>query len=260
MSGASQIVAASWFVDNGIMVFPIKFKAKEPAVRSWDDFTCSRDQAAGFKNYGVRLESWFGVIDTDTNESEAWANRCVPGTPFMVKTARGIHRYYRLPRPTPKFIHRDGMTIEFRNAGQYVLGPGSTHPSGAVYDAWPWSWNLTDVTMFPSGDFIFDDRPGFGNGVGNIPGAASSGIAFEFPEVCYAGERHDALFKLLRSFKALGNDYASTRILVGLANTHRCSPPLPDNPEFDRWCRRAWNNPDRPITLHEPPLGQTTPF
>lgn len=261
MSG-SRIVPAAWCRDNGVHVFPIRFRGKEPIVKSWDDFVCTREEAAGYKNYGVRLESWLGVIDTDTLESEAWALEHLPLTPFKVRTARGTHRYYRLSRPTPKFLHRDGLTIEFRNAGQYVLGPGSVHPTGVVYEADPWSWNLSDITIFPT-DFVFDDRPGFDNGAGNVPGACGSlaaGTAYEFPEVCYAGERHDALFKLLRSFKALGNDYDSTRQLIGLANANRCSPPLAVNPEFERWCRRAWDNPDRPITLTAPPLGHTTPF
>jgi hypothetical protein len=127
---------AVWFHDNGIGVFPIKTRSKEPACKSWDDYACTRDDAAKFVNYGVRLAHWIGVIDTDSPESEAWVQAHCPTTPFTVRGARGLHRYYRLQaEKTPKFIKRDGLTIEFRNQGQYVVGPGSVHPTGAVYVA-----------------------------------------------------------------------------------------------------------------------------
>lgn len=237
MSGFSRVVPAPWFVDNGIGVFPIKPGSKEPACRSWDDFRCDRDVAAGFQSYGVQLTTWFGVIDTDSPENEAWVQEHCPRTPFQVQTARGLHRYYRLmTEATPKFIKRDGCTIEFRNAGQYVIGPGSKHPSGVVYTALPWTWNLDDVTIFPK-DFRFDDRQQF----------ALLGDTYEFPAECVAGERHAELFKLIRQWKALGNDFDSARQLVTLANQNRCTPPITEDSTFERWCRRAWNNPDRPI-------------
>lgn len=237
-----------WFYDNGIGVFPIKFKSKTPACPSWDDYVCTREQAGAFRNYGVRLAHWLGVIDTDELAANDWVEQHVIQTPFKVLTARGIHRYYRLPGPTPKFIHRDGLTIEFRNAGQYVLGPGSTHHTGRVYAAEPWSWCLADLPIFPA-DFVFDDRPG----------AAVAGTLdrWEFPESVSSGERHDQLYKLLRSFKALGNDKQTAREVVSLANQNRCVPPLTENAEFERWFTRGWDQPDRPLArLETNPFGE----
>ncbi len=241
-------MSAVWFIDNGIGVFPIKTRSKEPACRSWDDFVSTREDAARYKNYGVRLATWIGVIDTDSPESEAFiglqiSTGVIPNTPFVVRGARGLHRYYRLRRAyTPKFLHREGLTIEFRNAGQYVVGPGSIHPSGVVYTAAEWSWTLTDVPFFPD-EFVFDDRPG----AANFDGRQINTAAYVFPDEVTSGERHDALFKLLRSFKALGNDYESTRVLISLANQNRCNPPLKENHTFEAWCKRAWDNPDRPL-------------
>jgi hypothetical protein len=232
-----------WFHDNGIGVFPIKFKSKEPACKSWDDYTCTREEAGAFRNYGVRLAHWLGVVDSDSTESEVWVHEHVLDTPFKVTTARGIHRYYRLPGPTPKFLHRDGLTIEFRNAGQYVLGPGCVHPSGRAYIPADWSWVLNDVPIFPA-DFLFDDRPGADGVVGTLD-------RWEFPETVSSGERHDQLYKLLRSFKALGNDREMARAVVSLANQNRCVPPLREDGEFERWFRRGWDAPDRPIVNKE---------
>lgn len=240
---------AQWFVDQGVGVFPIKERSKEPACKSWDDFVCTREQAGRLKNYGVILSNTLGVVDTDEDASELWVCANLPRTPFMVKGARGLHRYYRLLRPTPKFIHRDGLTIEFRNAGQYVVGPGSIHPTGVTYEASAWTWDLKDVPIFP--EFVFDDRPGATPEGGHV---LAGGLAFEFPETVFAGERHDALYKLLRSMKALGSDKDSGWELIKLANANRCMPPLSEGADLRRWFNRGWDTPDRPIERVLPAL------
>lgn len=234
-----------WFYDHGLGVFPLT--GKQPACRSWDDYTCTREQAARFKNYGVRLgPSSFGLvgaIDTDDAPSEAWVRANVPVTPFSVTTGRGVHRYYRLSGPVPRFLHRDGLTIELKSAGQYLCGPGSTHPSGAIYTAADWSWNANDLPYFPSADFLFDDRT-------VAPGP--SGGPFEFPAEVSRGERHAELFRLVRSFKGMGAERAMAREVVTLANTHRCVPPLVEDRAFERWFDRAWELADRPFTAIDP--------
>lgn len=240
---------AQWFVDQGVGVFPIKEGSKEPACKSWDDFVCTREQAGRLKNYGVRLSTTLGVIDTDEPEAEGWVVTHIPWTPFRVQTARGTHRYYRLLRNTPKFIHRDGFTIEFRNVGQYVVGPGSVNATGVIYTPTKWSWDMSDVPIFP--EFVFDDRPGATPEGGHVP---AGGLAFEFPETVFAGERHDALYKLLRSWKALGNDKESGFELIKLANANRCRPPLSEGADLRRWFNRGWDTPDRPIERILPAL------
>jgi len=248
MSGASRIVPAAWFVDQQIGVFPIREGGKEPAVK-WVEYTCSRDTAAGFGNYGVKLGRGIGVVDTDSDESEEFIARQIdlhhiPATPFMVKTARGLHRYFRLSRPTPKFIRREGMAIEFRNEGQYVVGPGSLHPSGCVYMAAAWSWNVMDIPMFPA-EFLFDD-----GSCGGRSENAPQGELYSFPPEVTSGERHHELFKLLRSLKALQNDIESAWWCVQLANENFCKPPLPTS-GLRRWFERGWNNPDRPLDTYK---------
>lgn len=241
---------ALWFFDHGIGTFPIITPGKEPACGSWDDFTTTRDRVARFRNYGVRLggcrQGWLAVLDTDNAETEAWVVRHVPPTPFMVQTARGLHRYYRLLMPEPKFIIRDGLTIEFRNQGQYVVGPGSIHPGdvargippGRVYTAADWSWRWDDIARFPA-DFDFGTRaPGQGG---------SSAGPFELPEEIRSGERHHQLFRLTRSLKGLGVDKNTTREQVTLANLKFCKPPLDEDQKFDAWFERAYEQPDRPL-------------
>jgi hypothetical protein len=229
------------FLDLGVGVFPLRPRSKEPACRSWDDYTCFPAQAAQLKNYGVRLTNWFGVADTDNAEAETWARIHLPATPFIVQTARGIHRYYRIVGSVSPFIYRDGLKIEFRNQGQYVVGPGSVHPSGHIYTASDWSWVLTDLPIFHT-DFLFDDRPARAPQSGE-----SAGPAYEFPDVVTEPGRHVELFKLLRQCKGRGWDRESTRDVIRVANECRCQPPIREDVNFDQWFHRAWTNPDRPF-------------
>jgi hypothetical protein len=260
---------ALFFYDNGVQPFPTKdgAHAKEPACK-WTVYSASRERVARFKNYGVRLgaftrngcPSWLAVLDTDSDAAENWirariAAGEIPKTPLTVTTGRyggGTHRYFRLDKPAPKFIQRDGLIIEFRNVGQYVVGPGSVHPSGNVYTAAPWSWDFDEVPFFPS-EFVFDD--------GSCRRISSEGrlstTEYEFPDEVFEPNRHNELFKLLRSFKGLGADLDTCREIVRLANENRCKPPLTDrqfDPRggFDAWTRRVFNQPDRPLVRPEP--------
>ena len=246
---------AVWFFDHGVGIFPIVTPGKEPACKSWDDYTCTREHASRFKNFGVRLGNGLAVADTDKAETERWFQQHGPSTPFVVLTARGVHRYFRIASRQPKFIHRDGLTIEFRNEGQYVVGPGSVHRTGAVYSAQEWSWRWEDIPFFPA-DFLFDDGS---CGRRSEPGQIN-GEGYEFPETVSQGERHAELFKLIRSMKALGAERETVRWLVTEANVNRCRPPLKEDATFESWFARAWSNPDRPLAPRpEPnPFGDTS--
>jgi hypothetical protein len=170
----------------------------------------------------------------------------------MVTTGRGIHRYYRMVRcPLTKFLKRDGLCIEFKNAGQYVVGPGSIHPSGAVYQTF-FDGQWTDIPVFPA-DFVLDD----GSYQPKTSGAAS-GVTegFEFPDEVREPLRHDTLLRYLRSLKARGNDEDVVRAEVTLANQTRCKPPIEEDARFEAWFQRAWNLPDRPLD----PMGDRVPL
>jgi hypothetical protein len=229
-------------LDLGLGVFPLRPRTKEPACRSWDDYVCSRVQAGLLRQYGVALTEWIGVADTDTPDAEAWASAHLPFTPFVVRTARGFHRYYRIIGRQATFIHRDAHKLEFRNKGQYVVGPGSVHPSGHIYTVADWSWRLDDLPVFPT-DFIFDDRDRHAA----VRAERADGAPYEFPAVVKEPGRHDELFRLLRQCKGRGWDKETTRDVVAMANQNRCQPPLREDATFEQWFDRAWANPDRPL-------------
>lgn len=239
-----------WFYNLGIHIFPTHDKIPNvPKGTSQFSYRCTRAQAERFKEYGVPL-GLLAVADSDDAPSEAWNAANLPPTPFIVSTARGRHRYYRLVGNLPHFFHRDGLTIEFRHAGQYVVGPDSVRPNGITYAADPWSWNVEELPFFPK-DFLFND--------GSCGTFSEAGEPYEFPKQVSAGRRHDELFRLLRSWKGSGIEYEQTRQVVHLANQHRCIPSLNENAEFEKWFMRQWNKPDRPFKeIPEAPLEPTS--
>jgi hypothetical protein len=225
---------AEWFFDQGVGVFPIITPGKTPACKSWDDYVCTREQAARFRNYGVRLGR-LAVVDSDNPATVAWVAAHVPPTPFRDRTFRGWHRFYRAVDPLPKFIHRDGHTIELRNVGQYVVGPGSVHASGVTYSPVAWSWRWEDIPYFPP-DFVWDDRaPGPG-----IRGARS----YVVPDMLCENERHYGLYQLMRSLAARGVPVDGALAACYIENAKRCRPPLTDLRELDGYLRRAYHRRD----------------
>ncbi|MDP2321778.1 MAG: bifunctional DNA primase/polymerase [Acidobacteriota bacterium] len=227
-----------WFRDHRIAVFPIRPGTKEPATQghwaNWDDFARPRPTGP----YGVVLGRVI-VVDTDTPDAEASIAAALPPTPFMVRAARGWHRYFRAPEhPTPATIYRAGLAIECRRAGQYVVGPGSLHKDGQhIYTASSWSWAWTDLPIFPA-SFVFDDR---------ADAAAVAG--YDPPDRILDGERHHELFRLIRHLKGLQSSQAEARFIVGTYNQNRCDNPLPEDANFEAWFRRAWALRDRPMPV-----------
>lgn len=230
-----------WFYDQGIHIFPIDRRDKSPAIlagTSQFDYRCTRWEAERIGDYGVPL-GMLAVADSDSPDAEAWVKAHLPDTPFEVTTARGVHRYYRIVGTPPKFFHRAGLTIEFRNHGQYVVGPGSVHATGVTYTASVWSWNILDLPIFPS-DFEFDDRPQ------SERGSTDGGAPLVLPPVIKAGERHDLMFKLMRSLQARGvTDLAVLLKVLHVENQAKCSPPI-DRKELERYIGRVARYRDRP--------------
>ena len=242
--------------DLSIRVFPLigkhpdstrHYPERYPRCFSWDDYTCTRSHVERFGNYAVSLDHLI-VVDTDNADAEAWIATYLPLTPFRVHTARGLHRYFRRTGPLPSFIKRDGFTIESRNRGEYVVGPGSTHPGdpkrgiprGIIYTAEPWSWDLHDVPIFAA-DFVFDD--------GSCASSATSSVSgerFEFPTVVREGERHRMLFRQLRSWRHIFTK-DEAREMISTMNVAHCDPPLIEDADFDYWFERSWKQKDRPF-------------
>lgn len=92
------------------------------------------------------------VVDADSREGLRWCARHLKYTPWQVRTARGFHLYYRHPGVTVRNratldTGAGKIAVDVRGDGGYVIGPGSVHASGHVYE-WAGDWTREDVPRF----------------------------------------------------------------------------------------------------------------
>jgi hypothetical protein len=115
-------------------------------------------------NLGI-ITGWVSrvvVVDTDDAVSELWAQDNLSPTPWMTRTSKGIHRFYRYP---PQRIgnkaklktESEALNLDIRGDGGYVVGPGSLHESGFVYE-FMGDWTGS-IDYLPSLDTSFLPKP-----------------------------------------------------------------------------------------------------
>ncbi len=150
-----------WALNFSIIPIPYREKACRILWKRYQRERASLDQVLKWfidreLNIGVvtGAVSGIAVVDTDSPASEDWAKTHLPDTPWIVKTAKGRHRYYRHPgglvRNRAGVLTADGrFKLDIRADGGYALGRGSIHPSGCRYLAeGDWSAPLNEVPVF----------------------------------------------------------------------------------------------------------------
>lgn len=157
--------AARVFVERGWRPFPCEYRGKRPAVGiKWGTATNGKSDPTD-----KVLQLWFGrdpvnvgiaakgsgltFLDDDTGTADAMEKLCeaygqpVPVT-YRVRTSKGWHWYFNTPEGAEIANAGQGSYLkdEFgfdvrgnrggqEKAGGYVVGPGSVHESGHVYQA-----------------------------------------------------------------------------------------------------------------------------
>jgi hypothetical protein len=135
---------------RGWSLIPLKARDKRPAIASWGEY---QTRPATY----VELQRWFDrpdsinvgivtglvsgifVIDCDSPEAVAWAAEHLPACEMRVRTAKGLHFYFpysgdrRIRNKVRATYQGRALELDVRAAGGYVVGPGSVHPSGAIY-------------------------------------------------------------------------------------------------------------------------------
>ncbi|BBK44139.1 hypothetical protein STVA_41590 [Allostella vacuolata] len=164
-------MAVDWraLADAGFSCFPLKPRDKKP-FGEWKRFQTTPPTDEEIANWSRRPDnngavvtgaiSNIIVLDTDSPEADAEAQRRgIPVTP-TVRTAKGCHYYFRhLGRPMANFVRREeGMDL--RGDGGYVVAAGSVHPSGHVYQ-WVYAPFETELADPPEWllALIDDGRP-----------------------------------------------------------------------------------------------------
>ena len=120
---------------------------KVPAIR-WAEYQSRKATEAELsvwfemdQNIAVICGAISGVVAIDCDSAEAvdWFVRRFPRTPWQTRTRRGFHFFYKHPGVSvhnrARINTRDGrLAIDVRGDGGFVVGPGSIHASGHVYE------------------------------------------------------------------------------------------------------------------------------
>ena len=143
------MITSTTFQHAGISTIPIQDRAKTPRISSWREYQTRLPTDAELKswskngaNYGV-VGGWQGLAVLDFDDMSEYAKwrqwttgrqvaERVARDAFQVRTSRGVHIYVRLPYAER---NRHLGKVDVKAAHGYVLGPGSVHPSGAIYTA-----------------------------------------------------------------------------------------------------------------------------
>jgi hypothetical protein len=137
---------AQFFLSQGIGIIPLRHRGKEPASElingSWEryktnlptEYDLDRWLHSTWQNYGV-VCGWGNlvVLDFDTQDAfDKWVTMVLSRLvtiPYIVKSARGAHVYISCSTINAN-EKREGVDVKCHG---YVAGPGSVHPTGAIY-------------------------------------------------------------------------------------------------------------------------------
>lgn len=126
---------------RGFSVFPIPKGSKKPAIpwKAYQTERATREIVERWQrhdsNVGIATGQVSGLVVLDLDSAEAVAEAERRGLPqtLRVKTGKGLHVYFR--HPGGEIGNRAGIFpgADIRGDGGYVIAPGSTHPTGAAY-------------------------------------------------------------------------------------------------------------------------------
>ena len=140
-----RIEIARSLIEEGLTLVPAHVAGKYPLVK-WQRYQ-TEDPEPGvvdswfltgrFRgcNWAIITGKQIVVIDADSEEAVSFIRSNLTYTPRTVRTARGIHFYYRAnpSYPVPCGVNPE-MKIDVRGVGGVVIAPGSVHESGTVYE------------------------------------------------------------------------------------------------------------------------------
>jgi Bifunctional DNA primase/polymerase, N-terminal/AAA domain len=124
-------------LDRGLSIIPIPPREKGCKLPLWQELAApdaSLMEGCEGYNYGVVANDTFCILDIDN--PEAFHNELSVKLPttYTVATSRGKHLYFRHTDKSRRLGNRSGSGVfDFQADSKYVIGEGSTHPSGHVY-------------------------------------------------------------------------------------------------------------------------------
>ena len=142
----------------GFSIIPLRYRSKEPMIQ-WLEFQKRRAT-------DEEVERWLGsgrinlavvcgsisenlvVIDFDDYQhfEDFFDFEKIKNSTIIVKTARGVHVYFRTSKPVKSF-KIPGLHLDVKSEGSYVVAPPSIHPAGVKYEFINNPWNLQSIPV-----------------------------------------------------------------------------------------------------------------
>lgn len=137
--------------EYGFSVFPLPRGEKKPASQ-WQKYQNERaahDEIAAWGTANLNVAVVTGaisnlvVLDVDSPDGQSFLDGYdLPPTP-TVRTAKGRHYYFSRPATALRNAVRiEGVGLDIRADGGYVVGAGSQHPDGTIYE-----WEISPDDM-----------------------------------------------------------------------------------------------------------------
>jgi hypothetical protein len=118
----------------GLRLTPLAGKAA--ILKGWTGINLSESQILAWENRGVNWGAITGdpliVLDTDTEEAESWVQAHGIESPVMVRSGRGVHRWFIKPENVTIIRCRNGLHgidgLDVKGWHGIIVLPGSIHP------------------------------------------------------------------------------------------------------------------------------------
>lgn len=228
--------AALLYAKEGLAVFPLKPRTKEPATfNGYKSATTNQEKIMRWwsenpnYNIGIATGSYSGglvVVDLDVKEEKGEDGREVwhewerehgefPESWRSITGRGGYHLIYR-DAATHKCSSGLYPGVDVRADGGYIVAPPSIHTNGRTYE---WEIGPGDCEIAPVNDSVVNFL------MGPIPEEWDK-QTFEVLEQIPEGTRVNTLVKLVCSQQAKGLSDEAIRAAVRAENEARCIPPL----------------------------------
>lgn len=215
------------YAKNGWQVFPLKPREKTPSVKWADVATTEENMLLGWWEYqpdaniGIACGERSGItvldIDKDHGGYETLTKLIaqygkLPDTKVARTGSGGEHVFFKYVKGIRNSAGKLGQGLDIRSEGGYIVGAGSIHPNGNIYE-WAVDTDLADMPAWMIE--LLKEAP--------KPEAKPAQVG----EVIEGG-RNDYLTRMAGAMRRKGfNEDAIFSALI-IDNKEKCRPPLSD--------------------------------
>lgn len=231
---------AASFISRGWSIVPIMRGTKRPPIKNWSMYANRHPEKEeiifwikkGWLDFGIMCGpiSNLVVVDIDDAQAREWAMSKGLKSGPIVATGKGYHHYFLGGNDAnlTKTIGLGGYKLDVITKGGMVLGAGSVHPSGSMYE-----WIDEHEELVPLPEWIRDamlrDEPTKIESVAAPKKSTGAMIKHGSMSTVTEGSRNVLLHKMAASCRGKeGMDFDGIISRLRSENMRVCVPPLDD--------------------------------